>query len=255
MEKLKDTDSPALVMRRLRYLMLRIAARPEVAALTQQITERYTSLTERNNAYDLAVDHRIGATAEIVYHHERLAATVATLARDVNVLVAGDTSDPRYMRLFLATPSEAMRPHGGDDQARFVRNLIDVLSLDDTYASSAVHLDTLRTRERALTVAFERRAVLQLAEDRARRELDIASDEGRVAYNTAVHHASLAFPDDASLVESFFLRTPRPQPKSDEENTPRAANTNAAGDAAATATAATQPANEATRRRRRRRAA
>jgi hypothetical protein len=207
MEKLRDTDSSETVKRRARYLIVRLLSRPEVKEYAQGIAQKLETLKERIEDHEIATDERIGSTAEIHYYVERIGEKVSAIARDVVVLVRGDTSDARYKRIFLVSPSEAMRS-SIDDRDRFVRNILETLETDRTYASLKSHIKTLRADTEALAALYAQRDTQQLALDRARQELDIATDAVRRAHNHALHHASISFPDDRALVESFFWQAP-----------------------------------------------
>lgn len=204
MERLGEHHRFPVVKRRVRLCALRFLSRSELAGCAQEMAECRAALARAEDAYDDAVDARVASTAEIAYRDAHLGEAVASLARDVDALVDGRADDPRRRRIFLANPSAAMKPLGGDAQDRFVSNVLDVLENDDAFASLRRHAPGVRARQDALTAAFARRTALQLDEARAGRALDIAADAARKLYNQMIHRASLQYPDDAALVESFF---------------------------------------------------
>lgn len=78
--------------------------------------------------------------------------------------------------------------------------------------SLRAHGPLIEAWQRRLTEAVARREALQLAEARARREVDIAAAKARNLYNHMEHRIALLFPDDATLVESFFRAQRAPVP-------------------------------------------
>jgi hypothetical protein len=204
MEKLRSDHFFPTVKRAVRHCALRLASRPELADGAAAMATCRAALRRCEDAYDDALDEKVAATAEVVYRDGRLGRAVAALARDVNVFVDGRTDDARYQRVFLTAPSEGMRPLGGPEQDRFVRNILETLEADDAYADLRKHAVAIGGCQRDLDEAVARRTTLELAEKRAGRELDIATAEARDVYNQMAHRVALVYPKDAALVDSFF---------------------------------------------------
>lgn len=269
MEKLREDHGYFTVRRGMRFLSIRLRSRPLSAGLAGDVDRERDALGARNEAHENAFEERVAASAEISFLDGMLGAAVADLARDVNVLVKGRTDDPRYLRIFIGTPSERMKPVGGPEQDRFVQNILDVLSKDPDFASLHAHLPLITEWQQQLSDAVKRRESLQLAEDRARQELDIAIARARKVYNQMEHRLALVFPDHESLVESFFrstraagfVETPaetnaNPAPVTVTNGAQSPANENAVGAAQTPANENAQaPARAQTRRARRRRVA
>jgi hypothetical protein len=269
MEKLREDHGYITVRRGMRFLSIRLHSRPLSAGLAVDIDKERDALNERNEAYENAFEERVAASAEIGFLDGMLGSTVSDLARDVNALVKGRTDDPRYLRVFIGTPSERMKPVGGAEQDRFVQNILDVLARDPDFASLSAHAPLITEWQQQLSAAFKRRESLQLAEDRARQELDIAIARARKTYNQMEHRLALIFPDHESLVESFFRATraagvveapaepqSAPAPVTVTHGAQSPANENAVGAVQAPANENAQaPARPQTRRTRRRRVA
>lgn len=264
MERLRDDHRFPTVKRAVRFCALRLGSRPELGECAAVMTRCRADLRSREETWEDAVDARVASTAEVTWCDQRLDQAVSSLARDVNVLVEGRTDDPRYRRLFLVAPSDGMRPVGGDAQGRFVRNLLDTLESDDAFVNERKHAAMVRARQGALDTAVARRDALQLAEQRARRELDIAAEQARATYNQMTHRVALVYPDDATLVDSFFWSA-SVAGATKEEEAPAPAPVPLSGalpEGVATAAVVQQPANESAksvrqdkRSRRRRRTA
>lgn len=248
MERLRDDHRFSVVKRQVRLCALRLRSRPELAACAGEMAGCRAALKRAEEAYDDALDARVAATLEIEYRDAHLGKAVSSLARDVNTLVEGRTDDARYRRIFLVVPSEGMKPLGGDAQDRFVANVLDTLASDEAFVDQRKHAPTIRARQEALVASVAGRKALALEEARASRDLDIAADDARRLYNQMIHRVSLQYPDDDTLVESFFAQ---PQP---ERATPAAAPADPSAprggtlaNADATAAVVQQPANEAAR--------
>lgn len=269
MEKLREDHGYLTVRRGMRFLSIRLRSRPLSAGLAADVDKERDALGERNEAYENAFEERVAASAEIGFLDGMLGAAVSDLARDVNALVKGRTDDPRYLRIFIGTPSERMKPVGGPEQDRFVQNILDVLARDPDFASLRAHVPLITEWQQQLSAAFKRRETLQLAEDRARQELDIAIARARKMYNQMEHRLALVFPDNDTLVESFFratraagiveatVETPAaPAPVTVTNGAQSPANENSVGAAQAPANENAQaPARTQSRRTRRRRVA
>ena len=269
MEKLREDHGYITVRRGMRFLSIRLHSRPLSAGLAADIDKERDALNERNEAYENAFEERVAASAEIGFLDGMLGSTVSDLARDVNALVKGRTDDPRYLRIFIGTPSERMKPVGGPEQDRFVQNILDVLAKDSDFASLHAHVPLITDWQQQLTDAVKRRETLQLAEDRARQELDIAIARARKVYNLMEHRLALIFPDSEPLVASFFRATraagaveatpeenATPAPVTVTNGAQSPANENAVGAVQAPANENAQaPARPQTRRTRRRRVA
>jgi len=243
MEKLRDDHRFPAVKRAVRFCALRLGSRPELGACAGDMARCRADLRRCEERWEDALDERVAASAEVLFRDQRLGEAVAALARDVNVLVGGRTDDARYQRLFLTTPSAAMRPVAGPDQERFVRNVLHVLESDDAFVHERKHAAAIRAGQEALDEAIARRDTLQLAEDRARRELDIATGEARTLYNQMGHRVALAYPGDDVLVDSFFWSSAVAPVKEQGGDAPNPMSGNAPEGVAAGAVVQ-QPANE-----------
>ena len=262
MEKLRDDHSFPTVKRAVRYCALRLTSRPELAVGAAATATCRASLRRCEDAYNDALDAKVAATAEVTYRDGRLDRAVAALARDVNALVAGRTDDARYQRIFLMAPSEGMRPRGGPEQGRFVRNVLETLERDDAFADLRKHAVPIAACQRDLDEAVTRRASLELAEKQAGRALDIATNEARDVYNPMAHRVALVYPKDAALVDSFFWSAAQDRAARAETPDAPVPLSGAVAEGAAVGAVIQQPANESAkavqsdkRARRRRRSA
>ena len=245
MEKLRDDHFFPTVKQAVRYCALRLTSRPELAESAATMATCRATLRRSEDAYDDALDAKVAATAEVNYRDGRLDRAVAALGRDVNALVDGRTDDPRYQRIILMAPSEGMRPRGGPDQDRFVRNLLETLETDDDFADLRKHAPLIGACQHDLDEAVARRATLELAEKRTGRELAIATAAARDTYNETAHRVALVYPKDAALVDSFFWS--KSQERSVREAEGRDAPvplSGAAGEGAAVGAVIQQAANE-----------
>jgi len=262
MEKLGDNHYFPTVKRAVRHCALRLTSRPTLGECASIMGACRATLVRCEDAYDDALDRRVAATAEVGYCDAVLGKAVAALARDINALVDGKTDDARYQRVFLSAPSEAMRPVGGAEQDRFVKNILETLETDAAYEDVRKHGGAIAARQRDLEDAIARRDALTLAERQAGRELDIATAEARDTYNQMAHRVALVYPKDAALVDSFFWSAAQDRAARAEAPDAPVPLSGAVADGAAVGAVVQQPANESAtvvqsdkRARRRRRSA
>lgn len=241
-QHLRDTHSPAFVERALRFLSIRLRARPASAPLAAEVDAWRVRITERTEALAVAAEERVACTAEIRWLDAERNGAMAQLARDVNALVRGRFDDPRYRRLFPAVPSAQMRPVAGAAKDRFVAHVLEALANDPPLASLRAHHAPLADWPRQVGEAVARRESLRRDELRAREALVLAANEARRGYNLLPPRLALMFPEQRALVASYFrdgraVATRAAAPAADNGAVTEGiapANENAAHDGAAT---------------------
>ncbi|MBI2374014.1 MAG: hypothetical protein HYV07_08450 [Deltaproteobacteria bacterium] len=118
--------------------------------------------------------------------------------------VAGDRADPRFVKLFPTTVTDAMRPVGGDTQDAFVRAMIGRLRNDESVSEWKARADELEVSTNDVATAMNSRKALYVAEQQASNDQQLIADRARREYRLIKSRLELQFPDDSALVESFF---------------------------------------------------
>jgi hypothetical protein len=161
------------------------------------------SLQRRAEAWEVAREARLGASAEVAFLDGELDGRMSRLSRGALVLVDGDREDARYRRLFPVGLAEAVRPVGGEEQAGAVARALSALSDAATYGGLVEHVSALSEGLEALRGAEQRRRGLMQAEGEARTELVLAKEEGQRLYNR-MYHRLFEVLGEERLIESFF---------------------------------------------------
>ena len=207
MQKLQHYHSPALTLRGLRFLLIRLGARPQTQELVPEVRAAREALQKAADAYDEARERRIAATAEIIHLDAEQDAHVMNLSRAVLMMTDGNRDDARYKKLFPEAPSTLTAPIAGDKQTRFVSALIGILRDDAAYDGLNAHADILEADAKTLADALEAREALYLPESKAQAEMRVALDKAKRLYNLTHPRLQLIFPEQKSLVESHFIPT------------------------------------------------
>ncbi len=205
MQQLRDCHSPAIILRALRFLSIRLKSRPQSAEIELSVTQARAKLIAADEAFSQALEERVAASAEVHYLDGILNKGVADVAREALAQVKGDRNDARYMKLFAVSPSTAMRPVAGEAQERYVQNIISRLAEDASLAPLKSHADMLKGHLAALNAAVAKRQELYVPEAKAAADRRIAADEARRIYNQAAARLALMLGNDRALIDSFFF--------------------------------------------------
>lgn len=208
MQKLTEKHRFATVDRALRFARRRARRRPETSGFVTAITAQRQKLREANDVYLEAVDERIALTAEIKYRDSVIDRLVlVNLKRDLLTLTVDHPSGGKFeKKLFLGVaPSEGMKPIATDSQASYVAGIISRLENDADFAPIKGNAAKLDKAQKDIDVLIAERKKAIVAERITQGDLDLALDEARRFYNQLYPQLSLLFPDDPSLVESYFL--------------------------------------------------
>jgi hypothetical protein len=206
MQKLRPDHAFNTANRALRFTRLRLAARPDSKHLADDAQAARDLLRTRHEAWQEAKEARVAATAEINYCDEVLDAAVMDASRHALAHTQNRRDSPLYKSLFLQNPSEATRPVAGDQQRRFVHNLIQGLRALPDASPLATLAGPLAKAQEALQAAVDARDALISAEAVALTAYRIALDEAKRTYNALYHRLVLLWPDRLRLAESCFLK-------------------------------------------------
>ena len=218
MQKLASTHSAALTLNAMRFLIIRLKSRPVTRDLAEGLQAQRARLGAAQEAYEEAREVRQAATAEIVWLDKVVDKAVMSIARRALEHVDGNRSAPVFKRLFPKAPSEQMKPVGGESQSQTVSAILSVVSshaVDYEFVSDLA--DSLSEHQGALEATETRRSDLYVAEGRARTERNIILDATQRTYNNTFHQLMMVFPDDPSLVESYFKSLRKIDPDDTEE--------------------------------------
>jgi hypothetical protein len=149
---------------------------------------------------------RLLLSATVVYEDSVLDKLIADLARRA-LAEFGQRADARYTSLFTSAPSAAMRPVGGDDQDDYVDNIVTRLTNEPAYAALSHLAGAIEGQQIKLNDLRAKRDAALRVEGAAETDLKVA----RARAIDAIHHnhprLKTLFPDDDSLVESFFAQS------------------------------------------------
>jgi len=204
MQKMKERMGSSRVDSALRYVGIRLKSRPETVAMGEEVDAVRQKLREADDAYLMAFERRVGATAEIDYLDTRVDKTVMQLAREVLVRTQNDRNDPRYKLLFPVAPSTMMQAKGGDVQDRAVRAIIATLESEFSLAELRPYAQTLREHADKLSQAMAARQELYAPEQVTLAKRTVVMDEARRLYNLLPSRLTVLFPNDPAFVESCF---------------------------------------------------
>lgn len=212
MEKLHESMGISKHLRAMRHLGIRLRSREATGELAEDVLRQRKALEAAHDAWQEAREARICATSELYYLDELLDRETSRLARETALITDGDTRHPVYKSMFPAAPSTLVAEKGGPNQRQFVTTVIDSLRREPLLAPLAHRADGLQTRLDALDRAQAGRDELYVPENQARNKLDIELDNTRRVYTTAYHRLSILYPEDPTLVESYFLSLTNSEP-------------------------------------------
>lgn len=204
MQALREDQGIDVYLRAFRFLAIRLRSRPETVELKPGADTQRENLRAANDRFEDALEERVAATAEIEYLDVKLDEQVLALARQLNVLIAGNREDPRYKKLFPVAPTTMMKPVAGDDQSTMVQAIVDRISNDADFSSLQHFAEPVRARLDQLEAATKARKQLYVAEALAQADRRSVMDDARRVYRLMQPRLTLMFPDDSALVESFF---------------------------------------------------
>lgn len=229
MRKLNDEITVGPTLRALRFAAIRLRSRPTTAALAGEVKAARQELTQEYDAFLEAREERIAATAEVTYLDEKLDLDVSRTSREALTLADGKTTDPRYRAAFPTAPSPIMAEMATRPQERYVRGIIDALKNEPGLQGLIAHATTLEADLDLLNKALAQREDLYVPESRAQGRYQAALDKAKRVYNLLYPRLQLLFPDDPTLVESFFatLKSGKSE-KTDDAEDPKADTTSPA---------------------------
>jgi hypothetical protein len=190
-------------LRALRFVCIRLASRPDTLGLVPPVEAARARLRAALEAAAELGEQSAAATAEIVYRDSVEDDAVASLAREVRVLLGGDNKDERWSRLFSQNPSELTRPVAGPQQALHVSHILMMLRTDSAYTSLTGSLLSLEAARAGVEAAERARDALTPALYAAENERRTALDAAKRTYNRLKPQVQLLM-DNPAQVRSFF---------------------------------------------------
>lgn len=204
MEKLRDKHGKETVERALRFLSIRARSRPESAPLAAEVDAARREVAAADDAWKEARETRVAATAELGYLDDRLDRLMIALSQTVLIEAGGKRKSDKHKKLFPVAASEAMKPEGASEQAAFVGKVLEQLATPE-YESVRSHAAPIAGAFEALAGSERRRDALYVPEATALGQREAALDRARRTYNLASARLMLIFPDERTLVDSYFL--------------------------------------------------
>ncbi len=223
MQQLSENQGYHVISSCLRYVQLRSAGLPALAAFKDTLGGYRTQLTTDWNAYQDVQEQRIALSGEVGYLDSEVDNLVITIGQLLLLQVGRDRKAPAYRRLFPESPSSLVVELAGPRQEKNVSVLIETIKTDEAYAPLRDKAAGLETAMTALKQAVARRADLYAQEASARAKYLMTADAARRAYNSLYHQFMLAMPDQKRLVESLFYplnRAGAPDPAAPGSDTP-----------------------------------
>ena len=208
---LPPTTGAPTTLRALRFVSIRLSARPDTADLVPAVEAARARLQAAAEAAAELEERSAAATAEVVYQGSLEDAAVAALGREARVLVEGRRTDPRWTALFPQAPSQLVRLPGAD-LARELGRVVALLRSDPALAALAHHAEALQVARAAVEAAQAERAALALPALAAQVERRQALEEAHRVFNRLRPQLQLRALRPAQ-VRSFF---PRAAPVAEE---------------------------------------
>lgn len=204
MQQLSENQGYPVISSCLRYVQLRSAGLPALAAFKDTLGGYRTQLTTDWNAYQDVQEQRIALSGEVGYLDSEVDNLVITIGQLLLMQVGRDRKDPTYRRLFPQSPSSLVVELAGPRQEKNVSVLLETIKTDQAYAPLRDKAAELEAAMTGLKQAVARRADLYAQEASARAKYLMTADAARRAYNSLYHQFMLALPDKKRLVESLF---------------------------------------------------
>ncbi len=220
MNRLTERHGFATVEDAVRFSLIRLGGQPETEVLRAPLSAIRTRLRDTHDALEEAVEQRMVLTAILTYLDGSIDREVMRIVRDVLVMTDNRRDDPRFVKLFPAPASTLLRGVATPEQNRFVESLCATIEQDDTFAALRPRATRLREGQAKLMAALADREAKYAAEARATVAERLVVDEARRAVNALYPQLSLLFPDDPTLVESFFRPLTRTHARAEAETTP-----------------------------------
>lgn len=203
MKNLQDDDGHIKTSTALRFLIRRLRSREQTQPRAEIVRDQLDKLDATYIAWRDIREDRMAATAEIDYRDSQEEKAVMKLSRNVLAEVE-QRSSLDYRLLFpQAAPNKML--HRAEDQAQLVEGIL-AQSDNPAYTDYTLLFTRLNNAHQALTTAFETRKNLYIPEQQARTKLEIELDLARQIYNQTCPILQIEFPNEKSLVKSFFLR-------------------------------------------------
>ncbi|MBM4344925.1 MAG: hypothetical protein FJ100_16275 [Deltaproteobacteria bacterium] len=207
-----DTHSPHAHKAALRYLRIQLLRAPQFAELRAQAESAFRAIADTLDAAEDAADARQGQTAVIEALDGEQDDAMSRLAIRAKAEVGGKLDDVRYQALFPVAPSDAMKPVTGDDQARFVRHVVETVHNEGLWAPLLPSAAEVDQRQQELSAAIAAREPLYLAESQTSAALQRALDNGRRVYNLMPSRLALLLGADRKrYIDSFFKTLSKPR--------------------------------------------
>ena len=204
---LSQDDSPAKVLRHLRFLTRRSGARAETASLHTQLAAALTQLKAQIMAVEDAEEDTMDAVASKNVLDEDLDLLIADLVARALLEVGRDRSHTSFLAAFPSAPSQAMRDVASEAQSRYAQNAITALGADPVFAALSPYLAPAQAALDALTAAVAAEASMRTAQELQSARLAAVLRSSVDTYNTGHPSLKLLFPNRKGLVNSFFLNT------------------------------------------------
>jgi hypothetical protein len=200
-EHLNDRHSPALALRALHHLELRLRGVPSLRDRAPEVNAVRLALRARVEAWTDAQDARLVATAAVRYADEEQDRAVVRLSQGLLLVLDGDRGSARYRRVFPTSPTEVNAGVGTAAQQEAVAQILEASAAEPGVAPLR---DAVAAAYAALTAALAERAAAARAEAAARMELVLLMEDVALQYRRFAARLS-ADGVDPRLVESLFM--------------------------------------------------
>jgi hypothetical protein len=205
MENLSEKHGYPTARSRLRFLQIRLAANPVVAAYADIVKALRIDLITAEEKVEEAEIQKLVALAQ--HRYEDLVANAHT-AEAVRILLndcKGDRDAPDFKKVVPFAPSQGTRPTGGSLQAAYIRGIIaNGRALPNPSAEFLAALDTLEATQQRMDAAQAQIEATTRAAGLARVERDLEQERIYGDYNQLYFQLNQALPHQKDLVDSFF---------------------------------------------------
>ncbi|PKN26358.1 MAG: hypothetical protein CVU65_05885, partial [Deltaproteobacteria bacterium HGW-Deltaproteobacteria-22] len=134
MQQLSENQGYHVISSCLRYVQLRSAGLPALAAFKDTLGGYRSQLTTDWSAYQEVLEQRIALSGEVGYLDSEVDNLVITIGQLLLLQVGRDRKDPAYRRLFPESPSSLVVELAGPRQEKNVSVLLETIRTDEAYA-------------------------------------------------------------------------------------------------------------------------
>ncbi len=205
MENLRDEHSLETYLKAFEFLSIWAVVHPaQFAGLMDRLSDfvrRIKAQIEKDRSVELA---RMVAVALEKFCDEAVDEAVTDAGRDAFAKY-GSRTDVRYTLIFPENLSEALKPVGGDEQGKFVKNVLTRIDEDPEYNYLKGRAAQIRKAQETLDAATKQKKEREREEDLNRADRDRLKKLAAEEYRFFHPELMLKFRDDPKRVELFFL--------------------------------------------------